>query len=116
MKFPHGGLLTGGENDKILTVVEVGRVPRYENAALLHSFPYNHKYYIMQVEITGATVLLSEGEDCVLLDTNLPCSYVADFLPLQPCVTLRFGATYNTGVAYCVKHLGIVPKIINTRM
>lgn len=69
----------------------------------------------VQISITGATVLLSETADKVLLNTNLPCPFVAEFLPQQQPLQLDFEATYNTGIDYCRQILHIEPEVINIR-
>ncbi len=68
----------------------------------------------MKLEITEATVLLTNGTDKIVLSTKLPCPFVPAYLPEQPPLCVSFDATYNTGVDYCRK-LGLEPKVIDTR-
>jgi hypothetical protein len=69
----------------------------------------------MNIEITGATVLLHEGCDKVVLHTNFSCPFVKEFLPSQPNLCLSFDASYDTGVKYCKEILGIDPEVNNIR-
>ena len=70
---------------------------------------------MINISFTKATVLLSEVMDVILLDTDLPCTFVKEFLPSQPNAQFELKATYNTGIQYCRDHLGIEPEVINTR-
>ena len=67
------------------------------------------------MKITKATVILNNATDHIILETDLPCPFVAAFLPSQPPLTLRFEATFDTGADYCCKVLNIDPIILNTR-
>jgi hypothetical protein len=69
----------------------------------------------MEIKIKSATVLLTLGTDKVILNTEMPCPFVKEALPSQPCLTLTFDATYNTGVDYCKNQFNIVPNIIDVR-
>ncbi len=63
------------------------------------------------MKIIKATVLLTDGPDVVLLDTDLPCPFVLAFSPSQFPLQLRFDATAGTGVAYCIETLGVKPEV-----
>ena len=70
----------------------------------------------MNLEIVEAKVILTKGTDKVFLQTKLPCPFTKDGLPSQPDLYVTFDATYDTGIDYCINHLGITPtKIIDTR-
>ena len=65
-----------------------------------------------QIEIVGATVLISIGTDRVFLDTNLPCPYPA-CISTDP-LNLGFDVTKGKGIQYVKDNFGIEPKVIDT--
>ena len=70
----------------------------------------------MQIEITGATVLrMRYGTDMIRVHTDLPCPYTPSGEPEQSPLVLQFYATTGTAADYCRNHLGIEPKIIDSR-
>lgn len=69
----------------------------------------------MELQITKAAVLLTNGADKILLMTNAPCPFVPEGLPEQPPLSVSFEATVNTGERYCLDVLGIKPEVINAR-
>lgn len=68
----------------------------------------------MNLTVTEVRVYLTDSADEVVLITELPCPFVAAFLPSQPPLRLEFKASYNTGVDYC-RNIGFEPEVINLR-
>ncbi len=69
----------------------------------------------MNIKVLSATVILSRGTDTVLVEIDLPCSFVKAAMPSQPRASFKLDATYDTGVEYCKKYLGVTPRVIDTR-
>lgn len=69
----------------------------------------------MNIKVLSATVILSGGTDTILVEVDLPCSFVKEAVPSQPRASFRLDATYDTGVEYCKKYLGVTPQVIDTR-
>lgn len=69
----------------------------------------------MRIKIISAKVILTEVCDKIILKTPFPCPFVPEGLPSQPDLELLFDATYDTGIDYCYKTLGITPKVIDLR-
>lgn len=66
----------------------------------------------MNINITGATILLTNGTDRIHLYTELPAPIVP--FPKEK-LTLTFEATIGTGAEYVRNVFGIEPKIIDTK-
>ena len=64
----------------------------------------------MNIEITKATVVLSNMADKIILDTNLPSSMPN--VTIQN-VVLSFDAAYNTGVKYVNDNFNMMPRIVD---
>lgn len=55
----------------------------------------------MNIKINRISVMQKRsGPDIIWLYTDLPCSFVPEFLPEQPNADLRLDATAGTGLAY----------------
>jgi hypothetical protein len=65
------------------------------------------------MNILGATVLLTNGADKILLVTDGPCPFVPAYMPTQPKLALSFEASQGTGVEYCRHVFGFEPTVIN---
>ena len=68
-----------------------------------------------QKVFTKAMVILSSACDKAIIETELPCLYVAAFAPNQQPLSITFDATYDTGVQYVLDNFGLEPEIVNTR-
>lgn len=64
----------------------------------------------LNINITKATVVLTEGTDNVYLHTDLP----EPFMYEGNC-RFAFSVTHNKGVDYVRTHFGIEPEIVNDR-
>lgn len=69
----------------------------------------------MDIKFKKVVVLLTDAADKVLLQTDMPCPFVPEFIPSQPPLDLEFQATRDTGIEYCRKHLGVEPEVVNIR-
>jgi hypothetical protein len=67
------------------------------------------------MKILKAMVILSTAADKIMLETDMPCPYVVEFMPGQQPLSLSFDATYDKGVEYVRNNFGIEPEVINTR-
>jgi hypothetical protein len=67
------------------------------------------------IVVKSAVVHITNGPDKVSLETELPCPYCEEYLPSQPALELTFDATFDTGVDYCRRFLGIEPEVVDLR-
>jgi hypothetical protein len=68
----------------------------------------------MDINIKKATVLLTNGPDRIMLQTDLPCPFVPESGIKQLCL-LHFDASYDTGVKYVKEVFGLDAEAIDVR-
>jgi len=69
----------------------------------------------ISLKIEKVTVRLTYGLDTVTIITKLPCQYPREVASLQESLRLQFDTPYDTGSAYCTRHFGIEPEVIDAR-
>lgn len=68
----------------------------------------------MNIEITKAVIILSDGMDKIIMYTNFPSPFNPNFSNEK--LSLKFDATKDTGIDYIKKHFNVDTQIKNIRL